>query len=139
MLVRDCMTRHPIVAPPTMLAAEAQHLMHESDIRHLPVVGDGKRLLGLLDRLSFALDPGALPSLDMWEIARHLSRLSVIDVMTPAERVATISPDRSVERAARRMTEQKLSCLPVVEGGRLIGIVTRGDIISGLGMRHEED
>jgi len=130
MLVRDCMTRHPIVAPPTMLAAEAQHLMHESDIRHLPVVGDGKRLLGLLDRLSFALDPGALPSLDMWEIARHLSRLSVIDVMTPAERVATISPDRSVERAARRMTEQKLSCLPVVEGGVVVGLLTKTDLLN---------
>lgn len=130
MLVKDCMTRHPVMAPPTMLAAEAQHLMHENHIRHLPVVGDGKRLLGLLDRLSFALDPGALPSLDMWEIARHLSRLSVIDVMTPAERVATISPDRSVERAARRMTEQKLSCLPVVEGGVVVGLLTKADLLN---------
>jgi len=130
MLVRDCMTRHPIVAPPTMLAAEAQHLMHESDIRHLPVVGNGKRLLGLLDRMSFTLDPGALPSLDMWEIARHLSRLSVTDVMTPAERVATIAPDRTVERAARYMTERKLSCLPVVEEGAVVGLLTKADLLN---------
>ena len=60
MLVRDCMTRHPVMAPPTMLAAEAQHIMRENQIRHLPVVGDGKRLLGLVDQLSFAIDPGAL-------------------------------------------------------------------------------
>jgi len=47
MLVKDCMTRHPVMAPPTMMAAEAEHLMHENRIRHLPVVEDGK-LLGLI-------------------------------------------------------------------------------------------
>ncbi len=130
MLVRDCMTRHPIMAPPTMLATEAQHLMHENDIRHLPVVGDGKRLLGLVDRMSFALDPGALPSLDLWEITRHLSRLSVMDVMTPADSVATIPPDHSVERAARYMTEHGLSCLPVVEEEAVVGLLTKADLLN---------
>jgi len=118
------------MAPPTMLATEAQHLMHENDIRHLPVVGDGKRLLGLVDRMSFALDPGALPSLDLWEITRHLSRLSVMDVMTPADSVATIPPDHSVERAARYMTEHGLSCLPVVEEEAVVGLLTKADLLN---------
>jgi hypothetical protein len=109
MLVKDSMTRHPVMAPPTMLAAEAQHLMHENQIRHLPVVGDGKRLLGLVTQMSFALDPGTLASLDVWEITRHLSRLSVSEIMTPAEKIATIAPDRTIERAARQMTEDKIS------------------------------
>lgn len=131
MLVRDCMTRHPVMAPPTMLAAEAQHIMHENQIRHLPVVGDGKRLLGLVDQMSFALDPGALASLDVWDITRHLSRLSVSDIMAPAERIETIAPDLTIERAARRMTEHKLSCLPVVEAsGVVVGVLTEVDLLN---------
>jgi len=131
MLVKDSMTRHPVMAPPTMLAAEAQHLMHENQIRHLPVVGDGKRLLGLVTQMSFALDPGTLASLDVWEITRHLSRLSVSEIMTPAEKIATIAPDRTIERAARQMTEDKISCLPVVEDGDVVvGILTEVDLLN---------
>ena len=100
MLVKDCMTRHPVMAPPTMLAAEAQHLMQENHIRHLPVVGDGKRLLGLVTQMSFSLDPGTLGSLDVWEITRHLSRLTYLQVDltrvvaeadAQSKRVATLS------------------------------------------------
>lgn len=131
MLVKDCMTRHPVMAPPTMLAAEAQHLMHENQIRHLPVVGDGKRLLGLVEEINFALDPGTLGSLDVWEITRHLSRLSVSDVMTLADKIETIAPDRTIERAARHMIEHKISCLPVVEdGGVVVGILTEVDLLN---------
>lgn len=131
MLVRDCMTRHPLMAPPTMLAAEAQHIMRENIIHHLPVVGDGKRLLGLVDHMSFALDPGALASLDVWEITRHLSRLSVSDIMTPVDKVATVAPDRTVERTARYMTEHRLSCLTVVEDGDIVvGILTAVDLLN---------
>jgi acetoin utilization protein AcuB len=119
------------MAPPTMLAAEAQHLMQENQIRHLPVVGDGKRLLGLVTQLSFALDPSALASLDMWAITRHLSRLSVSDVMIPAERLTTITADRTIERAAREMIEHKIGCLPVVEDGDVVvGILTETDLLN---------
>jgi acetoin utilization protein AcuB len=124
------MTRHPVMVPPTMLAAEAEHLMHENRIRHLPVVGDGKRLIGLVDELSFALHPGTLGSLDMWEITRYLSRMTVSDVMRSVEHLITIEPDRTVERAARLMVEQKSSCLAVVESGDVVvGILTEVDLL----------
>jgi acetoin utilization protein AcuB len=130
MFVENCMTRHPVMVPPTMLAAEAQHLMSENNIRHLPVIGDGKKLLGLVTPISFALDPGTLASLDVWEITRHLSRLQVGDVMTLAERLKTISPDRTIERAARLMIDHKSSCLPVVENGVVVGILTEIDLLN---------
>jgi CBS domain-containing protein len=50
-----------------------------------------------------------------------------------------VSPDDSVEKAAEIMTHHRINRLPVVENGRLVGIITRGDIISGLGTHHEED
>lgn len=130
MLVKDCMTRHPVMAPPTMPAAEAQHLMQENRIRHLPVVGDGKRLLGLVTNVSFALDPGSLGSLDVWEITRHLSRLTVSDVMTPADTIETIGPDRTIERAAHQMIAHKINCLPVMEDGVVVGILTEVDLLN---------
>lgn len=130
MLVKDCMTRHPILITPTMRAAEAQKLMGENNIRHLPVVGDGKRLVGLLTRERLALKPDVLGSLNVWEISRYLAELSVEKVMLPARHVQTIDQERTVERAAHLMTEEKLGCLPVIEEGIVVGILTETDLLS---------
>ena len=115
MLVRDCMTRHPAMVPPTMPAAEAQGVMAENKIRHLPVVSDGKKLQGLLTRQCLALKPDMLTSLNVWEISLYLANLSVKDVMLKKSQVFTIGPDRTIERAAAILTEHKIGCLPVIE------------------------
>ena len=47
MLISDCMTRHPVLAPSSMTATEAQRVMAENGIRHLPVV-EGGRLMGVV-------------------------------------------------------------------------------------------
>ena len=117
MLVKDYMTRHPLMAEPTMSIIAARRYMGENNIRHLPVVGDGKRLLGLVTRQTLLVDPGRLGSLDVWEIARTLSGLALEDVMTPAEDVITAGPDITIEEAARIMVENKIGCLPVLEEG----------------------
>jgi acetoin utilization protein AcuB len=129
MLVKDCMTRHPIMISPEIKATEAQKLMSENHIRHLPVVGDGKRLLGLITRERLALKPDVMGSLDVWEITRYLADLTVQKVMLAAESVHTIDPDRTVERAARMMTQHKVGCLPVIEDGVVLGILTETDLL----------
>ena len=101
MLVRDYMTRHPLLADPEMSAVDAQRYMVEANIRRLPVVGDGKRLMGLVTCQSLLVDPGKLGSLNMWEIAGYLSRLTLKDVMIKAKDVTTIGPDLTIEEAAR--------------------------------------
>ncbi len=132
MLVRDYMTRHPFLAEPDMSIVEAQRLMGENNIRHLPVVGEGKRLLGLVTRHSLLVDPRRLGSLDVWEIARYLSGLTVRDVMIKAKDVITIHPDATIEEAARIMVERKVGCLPVVEGDFVVGILTDADMLAHL-------
>lgn len=130
MLVKDCMTRHPILIAPETSAAEAQQIMSENKVRHLPVVGDGKRLLGLITRQRLTLKPDILSSLNVWEITRYLSKLTVKDVMLQAKDVHTIKPDRTVERAARTMADQKIGCLPVLEDGDVVtGILTEVDLL----------
>lgn len=141
MLVNDCMTRHPILISPRLPAAEAQQIMGENNIRHLPVVGSGKKLLGLVTRQCLAIKPDALASLNVWEISRYLAEMTVERVMVRAEHVYTIGPDRTLERAARLMTEHKVGCLPVIEDEVVVGILTENDLLRAfqemLGIRSE--
>ncbi|GAB4545538.1 MAG: CBS and ACT domain-containing protein [Anaerolineae bacterium] len=134
MLVRDYMTRHPLMAEPDMSIIEAKRYMGENDIRHLPIVGDGKRLTGLVTRQSLLVDPGRLGSLDVWEIARYLSGLRVKDVMVKARDVIVIDPQATIEDAARLMSERRIGCLPVLEDGIVVGIITETDLLAHLTM-----
>jgi acetoin utilization protein AcuB len=129
MLVKDCMTRHPAMVPPTMSAAEAQKVMIENKVRHLPVVGDGKKLVGLITRQRLALKPDTLLSLSVWEIARYLADLKVKDLMLKAEDVYTIGPDQTVEQAARILADYKIGCLLVIEEGVVIGVLSEVDLL----------
>lgn len=132
MLVKDYMTRHPLMVDPEMPVVEAQRYMVENRVRRLPVVGDGKRLLGLVTRQSLLVDPARLSSLNMWEIAGYLSRLTVKDVMIRARDVITVGPDVTIEEAARVMVERKIGSLPVLEDGIVVGIITETDLLAQL-------
>jgi acetoin utilization protein AcuB len=129
MLVKDCMTRHPNTISINTPLTEAQQIMVENKIRHLPVTGQGKRLLGLITRQRLLFKPEFLSSLNVWEITRYLSSITVKDVMLKADEVHTIEPDRTVEWAAKVITDQKIGCLPVLEDGVIVGILTETDLL----------
>jgi acetoin utilization protein AcuB len=76
MLVKQYMTRHPIMIEPHRRIVDAQRIMVENRVRHIPVVSDGKRLLGLLTRQRLQIAPDRLSSLDVWEITRMLTDLT---------------------------------------------------------------
>ncbi|GAB4425816.1 MAG: CBS and ACT domain-containing protein [Anaerolineae bacterium] len=130
MLVKDYMTRHPIMIGPDMRVTEAQKLMAENNIRHLPVAADGKRLLGLVTRQRLSIPPERLGSLDVWEITRFLSDLTVSKVMVKGPDLRTITPEATVEEAASLMIRYKIGSLPVTEDGLVvIGIITEIDLL----------
>jgi acetoin utilization protein AcuB len=130
MLIADCMTRHPILIPPSMSASEAQKILSENHIRHLPVVESGKRLVGLVTRQQLLLKADAVSSLNVWEISRYLADLKVAQVMVKGRDVATITADRTIERASLMMAERKIGCLPVVEEENVVvGIVSEIDLL----------
>ena len=129
MLVKDYMTRHPIMVPPTMPATEAQGIMAENKLRHLPVVGDGKRPLGLITRQRLRIPPAELGSLNVWEITRYLSEMKVKDIMVTTKDLLTIGPEATVEEAAQTMAEHRYGCLPVVEDNVVVGIITETDLL----------
>ncbi|MFH1927867.1 MAG: CBS domain-containing protein, partial [Chloroflexota bacterium] len=130
MLVKDYMTKHPLLVSPTMSIVEAQRFMGENSVRHLPVTEKGKRLLGLVTRQTLLLQPATLSSLNVWEITRFLSNLTVGDVMV--KNVITAEKDSTIEEAACIMVENKIGCLPVLEDGVVIGIITEIDLLAQL-------
>jgi acetoin utilization protein AcuB len=117
---------------PDSAAAEARRIMTENSIRHLPVAGGGKRLEGLITRQCFSLEPEVVGSLDVWDITKYVSGLNVKNIMIKAEHVYTIAPDRTIERAARTMTENKVGSLPVIEDDIVVGIVTQVDLLEAV-------
>lgn len=132
MLVKDYMTRHPVMVDPDMSIVEAQNIMSETQVRHLPVTGEGKRLVGLITRQRMRIPPTELASLNVWEITRFLSNLCVRDVMVKRKNVITTTPDATLEGAAKIMIDNKIGSLPVLEDDIVIGIITEIDMMTQL-------
>jgi acetoin utilization protein AcuB len=129
MLVKDCMTRHPTTISIITPLMEAQQIMVENKIRHLLVTGHGKRLSGLITRQRLLFKPEFLASLNVWEITRYLASITVKDVMLKVNEVYTIEPDRTVEWAAKIITDEKIGCLPVIEDEVIVGLLTETDLL----------
>lgn len=132
MFVKDYMTRHPVMAEPTMSIVEAQGIMAETQVRHLPVIERGKRLVGLVTRQTMRIPPTELASLNVWEITRFLSNLKLSDVMVRRDHVITTEPDVALEEAAQIMIGNKIGCLPVLEDDIVVGIITEMDMMAQL-------
>lgn len=127
MRVRDLMTAAPITVTPETSVVDARHLMATSKIRHLLVM-DGPRLVGIVTDRDIRLNlPSPATSLSVWELNYLLARLVVKEVMSRG--VITIGPERDAGEAARIMIEHKIGALPVLDGDRLIGIVTETDFL----------
>ena len=127
MNVRDLMTPNPITVGPDTGVFEARQLMLKERIRHLLVVEDG-RLVGIVTDRDIRLNlPSQATSLSVWEMNYLLARLTVGKVMSTA--VITVGPDRDAADAARLMLGHKIGAVPVVDWGRVIGILTESDIV----------
>jgi acetoin utilization protein AcuB len=128
MLVRQLMTGALITARPDMPVLDARHLMIEKGIRHLLVTSDSGELLGIVTDRDIRLNlPSQATSLSVWEMNYLLTRLTVATVMTSS--VITVGPDREARDAAQLMLDHRIGALPVVDGGRPIGIVTETDLL----------
>ena len=100
-------------------------------ISHLLVVDDREKLLGIVsDRDLKESWASPATTLSIHELKYLLDRLTVGMIM--AKTVISVSPDTTIERAARTMQEKVISSLPVVDDGKLVGILTRTDVMGVL-------
>ncbi|MDX1521742.1 MAG: CBS domain-containing protein, partial [Anaerolineae bacterium] len=129
MLVKDYMTRHPIMVEPHKKVTEVQQIMVENKVRHIPVVGDGKKLLGLVTSERLHIPPDRLGSLNVWEITRFLAELTVEKVMIKAVDLHTITPETTLEDAAGLLNKYKTGGLVVVDDNMVVGVITETDLL----------
>lgn len=116
MKVRDRMSAPPVTIAPGASVQEALTLMREYNVRHLPVLDDG-RLVGLVNDIE--LRTAYFPSL--------LEELSVADLMN--REPVTIQAGDTVYQAARLIHNFRLTGLPVLDGEALVGVITLADIL----------
>ena len=127
MFVKLRMTTNPFTVSPDNTVPEAIAIMNAHKVRHLPVVEHG-RVVGVLASSDVAAaSPSKATSFSAGEITYLLNKLKVAKVMTRDP--ITISPDALLEEAAVAMRDNKVEMLPVVEGGRLVGIITESAIL----------
>jgi acetoin utilization protein AcuB len=127
MIVRKHMTPAPVTILPTASVEDALHLMREKKIRHLPVLDFDERLVGFVSDYDLAhVTPSPIASLSIQDMLYHLSRLKIQEIMV--RDIVTIDADAPLEEAAGLMVDHKVSALPVLSQGRLVGIITETDI-----------
>jgi acetoin utilization protein AcuB len=120
MRVSEVMTKEVQTVPPTMTADAAWELMARNRIHHL-VVMTGSEVRGILSERDTGGRRGA----------SLRARSTVADLMTTA--VATTSPDATIRKVANIMRGRTIGCVPVVDGKRLVGIVTITDLLNLIG------
>jgi acetoin utilization protein AcuB len=129
MLVRDWMTREPLVVSPKTSVAEAHRTMREKRVRHLPVIKRDGSVVGVVTQSDLLqVSPSSATSLSVWEINYLLAKLQIRDAMT--RKVIVVEEECPLEEAALVMAEHKIGCLPVVHGRRLVGIITETDLFT---------
>ena len=128
MKVRDLMSSNVIATRADDSIATLHDLMLAHDIRHIPVVDAEKELVGLVshrDLLRHSLvEQSDVPEFIEEEVRE---RITAKEVMTSG--VFSVDPDTDIREAAQAMYENKFGSLPVVEGQRLVGILTESDFV----------
>lgn len=138
--VKEWMTEDPITVDTTNNLSTAYHLMRMNSVRRLPVVDEMDHLVGIVTwgdiREARPKASGSLAVEPPWEIHFLAGIRSVQEFMTPNP--ITVTPRSSIRCAAQLMLENKIGGLPVVEGERVVGMISETDIFRFLLMYVEE-
>lgn len=127
--IADIMSRQVLVAHPRHEFLPLCRLFLLMNIHHLPVVEEDGTLIGMLSAndvlraFSFKL-----PELDRINEQMLNEKLTVTDLMTP-QPLQTITPEDDISTAVRIFAERNFNSLPVIENGKVVGIVTTRDIV----------
>lgn len=137
--VTAVMTRPVVTIAPQEGVKEAARLLVAHGISALPVVDDDGTLVGLVseaDLIPMETRPDPLSQATPLAPTAGSAPRQVADVMT--RKVITVQADDEVAYAARVMIESDIKRVPVIQGGRLVGILSRGDLVKVIA-RCDED
>jgi len=126
--VAEIMTREPYTLGPDDTLVQARQLMAEHHIRHIPVVSGDNSLIGLVSQRD-VLAAGASNILSREDaVGAKDSYVALSSIMTTP--VQTVEENASLRGTAMQLQKNKLGCLPVVNAGRLVGIITDSDFVA---------
>jgi CBS domain-containing membrane protein len=126
-LVREIMMGSPVTLKPDDTLDLANDIISLGRIRHIPVVENGK-LIGIIsERDLIGAAAGRIFGLKQKSKAALLKSVLIKDIMK--KRVVTMAPDTPIKDAAHLMADKKIGCVPVVESGALVGLVTTTDVL----------
>jgi CBS domain-containing protein len=146
--VRDIMDPDPASVTVVDSVETVLHVMRDHDLSGVPVVNEGGRCVGIITEEDLVLSDenedfhlphyfelfGGVVFLERWshfeDRARKAFAATAEEMMT--ENPVTIEPSATVREAAKTIARRKHNRLPVVEHGRLVGVVTRVDVLEGL-------
>lgn len=131
MTVKRMMKVNPITTTPDASIVDVGDILKENKIHRLPVLDRKGHLVGVITEKDILhATPSPVSSLSVYEMPYMLARLKVSNLMSTEPR--TITPDTTVEDAAKIMIDYDLSCLPVIEDDKLVGIVSKSDMFKVL-------
>jgi acetoin utilization protein AcuB len=114
------------IRPDTTLEA-AMNLMKAEHIRRLPVVNSDGQLVGIVtERQLLAASPSEATTLSVYEIKELMNKVTIDKIMTT--KVLTVTADMPLEETARIMADNKIGGMPVVEGNKVVGMITETDV-----------
>lgn len=130
MKIKHWMTKNPISVSSDTLIIDAKKVMKENKIRRLPVVDKGK-LVGIVTyRNIIEASPSAVTSLSIHELNYLYLKLKVSDIMH--KKPITVSPEDSNFEVITKGHKIGIGSFPVVDKGKLVGIVTESEIFDAL-------
>ncbi len=136
MRVRDCMTVDPTTVGPRDSLQKVIELLRRRDIRSVPVIEGGK-LVGIVSDRDIRQVAPAYPLFrDEEEIRRYTEKLAVTAAMTADP--MTISPDAPLVQAAKVLETYRISSLPVVDGEKLVGMISVMDLLRAFVEQNED-
>ena len=127
-LVRDVMTRELVTLGRNERLLVADDVMKLGRIRHLPIVDDDGKLVGIVSQRDL-FHGGLLRALGYGSHARQQALDSLVVKEAMKTEVITTTPDTPIRDAAQLMFERKIGCLVVLEGDQLVGILTESDFV----------
>jgi acetoin utilization protein AcuB len=136
MRVRDCMTVDPMTVGPRDSLQKAIELLRRRDIRSIPVVEEDKLIGIVTDRDIRQVAPAYPLFHDEAEIRRYTERLAVTAAMTADP--MTIAPDAPLVQAAKVLETYRISSLPVVDGKKLVGMISVMDLLRAFVEQNED-
>ena len=124
--VQACMSQKVVSIEPNASVPDAQYLMNTHKIRRLPVVKEGS-LVGIVTLHDiYQAEASDAISLKAWELQYILAKVKIQSIMTV--KPVTVARDTPIRDTAKLMLRRKIGGLPVVDGDRVVGIVTESDL-----------